>query len=406
MAAKSLQVEDLLSELEREGELDSSGQFTLDISQAAPKLAKFQLNDPFQYVLKLVQAAVCARAERFELRSGSTEVQCTFWGVAFRTEQLGNLLYYLLQDDQSQVDPALRHLAMGVNAAVGTRASEIMLRTWDGRRGSEVAWTRERNRIKEWRPSQGGVQTVFAMKRTPGDFFSEVYQKVASRDLMGMMSGDRQAMDAEQGLVYDQCAFTPIQITINGTQVPGYELGAASASGGVGSWLYGLWEQIFQGRTSVDPKFHMFEAYYPATGELGIGPPTVSHSPCKFGFEGKRTYQRILALPSGFGGGLKTRIVPIQDGVMLPQVKLDWSGPAGLFYVSATDFAKDLTSLTLVQGERLQKQLAPLLNEFLDCCERFLAMPPGKTNALSDEQRQTLLTRVKQGRATTPLFSS
>ena len=54
----TLQVEDLLGELTREGQLQSSGRFTIDISKAKEKLAQFQFADPFCYILQLVQGSL------------------------------------------------------------------------------------------------------------------------------------------------------------------------------------------------------------------------------------------------------------------------------------------------------------------------------------------------------------
>jgi hypothetical protein len=58
-----------------EGELDSTGRFTLDRAKAREKLQKFQLVDAHRYVLELVQAAVLRGATRS--RSTSTRTTCT-----------------------------------------------------------------------------------------------------------------------------------------------------------------------------------------------------------------------------------------------------------------------------------------------------------------------------------------
>lgn len=390
---QSLEVENLLQSLESEGELDSSGSFTLDISQAAPKLAKFQLSDPFQYVLKLVQAAVSGQAERFELRSGSTEVQCTMHGVAFEPHQLANLLYYLIQDDQTRVDPALKHLAMGVNAAVGTRAWEIVLRSFNGERGCEVRWTRECNRLSEWKPKDRLRQTHFSMQRVSGDVLSELYQKVASRDFMGMFTGDRQSMDREQALTYDACAFSPIPVVLNGQSIPGYDLGAPAYAPGIRAWLRRLWT----GRSEPDPKHHLLECYQSsAPGHVGLGPPNRSHAPVRLGWEGDVSYDRILALPYGFAALKHTRVIPVQDGVMLPQLRFSWQGPSGIYYLSAAEFPKDLTSLQLICNERLEQQLDVLAQEFLLGCEQLLS---GSGARLPSVKRQTLQKALEQARA-------
>lgn len=56
-------VKDLLSQLQREGELDSKSSFTISEQGALLKLAQYQLPSPQAWVLKVIQAAVAAGAD-------------------------------------------------------------------------------------------------------------------------------------------------------------------------------------------------------------------------------------------------------------------------------------------------------------------------------------------------------
>ena len=84
--ADILEVEDLLSQLTAEGQLQSSGAFTVDLSRAKDKLARFQFEDPFYYILKLVQAAV-AEGRRLGLAKvfALTREQRFFERLGFQT---------------------------------------------------------------------------------------------------------------------------------------------------------------------------------------------------------------------------------------------------------------------------------------------------------------------------------
>ncbi|MBT9589218.1 hypothetical protein IV102_38170 [bacterium] len=383
----TLQVEDLLKELTEEGQLQSTGRFTVDLSRAKEKLAQYQFQDPFCYILKLVQAAVAARADGFILQSGTTELVATLVGASFTPHELENLLYYLLQDAGTEVtaSAALRHLAVAVNAAVGTRASEIVLKSWDGHSGVQVSWTRGGQRSAPWQPTLPQVQTRFQMRRVAGDMLSDVYQKVASRDLFSMMTGSRQGMDREQGLIYDRCAFCPIPIKINSKDCPGYDLGAPADVG----LLANLVGRIL-GSESVNPKHHLFELYYP--GQALAGPRKTFTR-----WAGNRTpeanYSAILALPARLTG--HTLVIPVLDGVSLQVQRLEWPGPPAIFYVDAQGLDLDLTGLSLVRNEKALQRFGQYAQALIDAGQTYLSSPVAIRRG---QQKDRLETALRQGR--------
>ena len=57
----------LLDDLVSEAPVESSGTFTVDPLRALEKLARFQLQSPYEYVLKLVQSAVAADASEISI---------------------------------------------------------------------------------------------------------------------------------------------------------------------------------------------------------------------------------------------------------------------------------------------------------------------------------------------------
>lgn len=64
MSVPGLDIRLFLNDLQREGQLDSQGGFTLSVSQARKKLAAFSLPDEYDWVLKLVQAVNLWKAKR------------------------------------------------------------------------------------------------------------------------------------------------------------------------------------------------------------------------------------------------------------------------------------------------------------------------------------------------------
>jgi hypothetical protein len=362
----TLQVDDLLRELTQEGQLQSSGRFTVDLSRAKEKLAQYQFQDPFCYILKLVQAAVSAGADGFVLQSGTTELVATMVGATFTPHELENLLYYLLQESsESSVSPALRHLAVAVNAAVGTRASEILLKSWNGQIGVQVRWTPGGQYSSPWQPTSPQIQTRFQMRRVAGDVISDVYQKVASRDLLSMMTGSRQGMDREQGLIYDRCAFCPIPIKINNKDCPGYDLGAPPD--------VGLWANFFGrllGNEPINPKHHLLELYFPGRALMG---PRKTYTRWAGNRTPEATYEAVLALPARLTGN--TLVIPILDGVSLQIQRLAWPGPPAIFYVDAQGLDLDLTGLSLVRNEKALLRFGEYAQQLVEAGYKYLASP-------------------------------
>ena len=61
------QIDALLAQQRADGTLDSAGAFTMDVTRARVKLARFRLGEPGAYLLKLIQAGVLARCRKIEI---------------------------------------------------------------------------------------------------------------------------------------------------------------------------------------------------------------------------------------------------------------------------------------------------------------------------------------------------
>ena len=375
MSKDVLQVEDLLAQLTQEGELQSSGQFTLDISRAKEKLARYQFEDPFYYILKLVQAAAVGGASEFSVKSGSAEVTAAVLGLGFTPYHLENLFYSLLGDSQS---PALRHLAMSVNAAVNTRASLITVQSFDGRDGLEVTWTKNGQRSTPWVPGTDKpyAQTRFLMKRTSSDVLSEITAKIGSRDVFSMLTGAPQGMDREQRLIYDHCALCTMPILINGKPCPGYDLGAPAYTGWWSKWLGG----------SLNPKHHLFEVYLPKGAGIGLAAPRLTHSSAAQGFRKDGIFSAILAAPARLPE--RTIVLPLRDGITLESVKIAWDGPGGLFYMDAHELDVDLTEVKVLRSEKTLQAFQELGNTF--CQAGLKSLASARPSSLRSELERRL----------------
>ena len=73
-----MRLDDFLSESQREGQLDSEGTFGISRQKALQKVASLGLPFPYAWALKLVQAAVQAKARKFEVRLTTDRIEVEF----------------------------------------------------------------------------------------------------------------------------------------------------------------------------------------------------------------------------------------------------------------------------------------------------------------------------------------
>lgn len=75
---QSMRLEEFLSESEREGQFDSEGVFGISRQKALQKVASLGLPFPYAWALKLVQAAVEAKARKFDIRLTTDRIEVEF----------------------------------------------------------------------------------------------------------------------------------------------------------------------------------------------------------------------------------------------------------------------------------------------------------------------------------------
>ncbi len=114
----------MLADLAGEGDVESSGVFTLSLEKAGEKLAAYRLLNPGLFVLNLVAAAVCAEAREFRIET--RESQTAFFydsNVDFSDPELERLFAYILEPSA----PAyLRELALAVHGAMSLPEKPVL----------------------------------------------------------------------------------------------------------------------------------------------------------------------------------------------------------------------------------------------------------------------------------------
>ncbi len=115
----------LLDTLRQAGSFDSRGSFTLDVEKARSKMARFQLTDPERYILELIAAAFAGGSPELEIDLTPDGLELRFGGTPLGRADLENLEDYLLVAEGTH--PALRYLAVGLNALTRLQPRRVLL---------------------------------------------------------------------------------------------------------------------------------------------------------------------------------------------------------------------------------------------------------------------------------------
>ncbi|MBT9589238.1 hypothetical protein IV102_38280 [bacterium] len=213
----TISLDNFLQDLQSEGQLDSKGKFTLDMGHAKEKLAGYLLEKTEDVLLKLVQTGVAAGASKLELESKATHIKFTMHGAVFPPKSLGQILNYLLGENESE-NRALRHLAMAVNTAVTTRPTAIALAEWDGQKeGILYRWSSKGKETLPWRPGRTAQPlATFQLMRTPEEYKGNIWHLLSQRDILSMLFGTKRGWDPDRLMIHERGCWCPIPLYMNG----------------------------------------------------------------------------------------------------------------------------------------------------------------------------------------------
>jgi len=110
-----------------DAEVLGRGGFKLDRRKAMEKLARFQLEDPHQYVLELVAAAVCAGATRIVLRNDADDLELSWDGLHPDADAVEHLFDHVFSRGRDDTARMLHHLAVGLHGARGLQPRWIRM---------------------------------------------------------------------------------------------------------------------------------------------------------------------------------------------------------------------------------------------------------------------------------------
>ena len=205
------QLDDMLAGLSAEGSLEARREFQIDSAKAREKLQKFQLEDPHFYVLELVQAAHLLGATEIRFTIDADEMEVFFDGDALtrlELEELYSAAFAKLTDRRKQ---AMRHLAIGFNAAQALLPSKIELQVAeDVNSGSLLLVSRpgqERDEITEVEGPAGFVGTRVYLRES----FRTGHLVEFFHNLKGSL--------AEKTALRERCLYSHIPVFLDGEQI-------------------------------------------------------------------------------------------------------------------------------------------------------------------------------------------
>lgn len=129
MRVEREELEDVLEDLYGEGSFDSSGSFTLRADKAREKLARFQLENPFSYVVHFYSAGYMAGASSYRLSLGAWTSELEFQGATLPEHVLNDILSYLLISPVTPLEWSAHELALGLQSAPAAGVRKAVITT-------------------------------------------------------------------------------------------------------------------------------------------------------------------------------------------------------------------------------------------------------------------------------------
>lgn len=137
------QLDDLLNQLASEGTKAASGEFGIDTERAREKLERFQLQNPYEYLIELAQAAHLLGATRLDVECDADEMWMRFDGQPLDAGQLSRLYEQAMGSRRGTTSRALWHIAVALNAVKRLEPSVVRIESGDAGEGAGARWTRQ-----------------------------------------------------------------------------------------------------------------------------------------------------------------------------------------------------------------------------------------------------------------------
>lgn len=364
-----LGVEDLIGRYQQGGQADSSGSFTLDPKKALERLAQFALPDPYYWILKVIQCLHLSGARDIRVDAGIHKVLLTSNVCPRGFDTMDDILTQLLAD-AIDVDPALRHLAAGLQGSLAVSPSQIRLRTVvDGERREyllETGGWRETKRQKA-APDEEGFE--LRLIRNLSEKLGHSWH-LLNADIFDLFFGRKGALDRENKVVHGKVDFTRGAVFLKNRSVimrqfgrprfKGYDIRSDPNPGETKPPVLTAWfsdTELKDG--AAHPFHHLAEKVVPATeqggfflGEKSDATLTNRIDPTVISAARENGFSRAYAIR--FELAALALIYFWEDGVIINVDRFNLGCPGLVALVDARGLGKDLTTLKILEDERLQ----------------------------------------------------
>ncbi len=214
-------LEAFLEQARVDGQVESTGEFSLDAERAKRLMGQFQMADPAQYLLKIAQAALCARANQLSFVLDQDETEIRFEGHEVELFDTYQVMAAMSEATNIPKESALAHLAVGLNAAAAQDPESIVWTAWSAWRPERLIVASAGLRFEKltsspWPGSRGGYQIVVRhRKAVAGPEQPETFWERLKRTISGMaLEVTRRAR--EHALLHKKLTHFPLVVKVDG----------------------------------------------------------------------------------------------------------------------------------------------------------------------------------------------
>ncbi len=192
-------IDDIIRRSREPGQFSERKEFTIAKDRAIEKMRKFALKTPSHYILELIQGAVANGATYIDASIDSNITRVAWTGGIFSQKELQQIFDYLFSDNTDEESTAIRQLAVGVNALLAFKPSQIVIESGDG--------TFEHSTRIEIDPKTMHITAGKTVEPLNGTF---------------LLASNKQGISSEVQLIGERCLTLNIPIIVNDEVLFGY----------------------------------------------------------------------------------------------------------------------------------------------------------------------------------------
>ncbi len=384
-------MEDLLGRFREAGEVESTGAFTLDPKKALEKLSAFQLPSPHSWILKVIQSLQLSGSRKIDISAGVNRVSVVADSIPKGFVNIEELIGHLLMDSKHS-DPALRHLAAGLQGSLQTRPRQIQITLIDDgqRRDYDLTSGGWRDRGSQPTNIEGSVFQL-VLNRSVEERLSSGWFAL-NTDIFDLFFRRPGSYDRENQVAYDFCQFATCDVLLDGKSISERRFGQPRYSGyqiahdrNPGKRKAPFFQSLFSQEDLVAnaavAKHHLAEHLVAASSDTpGFRVSSENHATISnrdqldlsAGLE--RAYAIRMQLDA------KAKLHFVEDGVVIDTYDQALECPGLVALIDARHLRKDVSTLKILKDDQLtallkevQQVAATLRQQVLDNLQRMPA---------------------------------